>query len=323
MTKDAIVAADVGATNLRVALFSSEGKMLKKLIVRTPTTGKKDVVARKIFDMVKTLMGDAGKYKVVGVAVGTIGPLDLRKGEVVNTPNNPIRNFALRTPLKELFNVSDVYVVNDCVAAVWGEHIFGAGIGIGNLVYVTFSSGIGAGVIVDGNLLLGKDGNAHEVGHIVVDYNGIECGCGGKGHWEGYASGSRLPYFAAHLAKKWKRARTEAWSKAIAHSLDMVNLFKYHKLRDEFADSIIKKLIEINAAGLASIVNTYDPELIVIGGSIALNNPDFIEKVKKRINRYIVNRPPEIIFTSFRENAVLYGAAAIVIEPPKSLINYY
>ncbi len=88
------------------------------------------------------------------------------------------------------------------MAAVWGEYLFGIGKGADNLIYMTFSTGIGAGIIVDGHLLVGKDGNAHEIGHLVIDINsGIQCGCGGYGHWEALA---RAPTYLGSLRNSLK-----------------------------------------------------------------------------------------------------------------------
>jgi glucokinase len=89
--------------------------------------------------------------------------------------------------------------LNDCAAAVLGERHFGAGKGLENLAYVTLSTGLGGGAIVDGHLLIGKDGNAVEVGHITIDPgSSLICGCGSPGHWEAYSSGSNIPNFVKH-----------------------------------------------------------------------------------------------------------------------------
>jgi len=318
---EAVLAVDVGATNLRVALFDLGGNVLYKEVMRTPTTGDDYTIAKEIYRIGSKLLNKVGKARLISVGIGTIGPLDIRKGEVINAPNNPLRRFKLKEPLTSMFNVN-TYVVNDCVAAVWGEYLVGIGRGHSNIVYITLSTGIGAGVIVNNNLLLGKDGNAHEVGHIVIDFRRrIRCGCGGLGHWEGIASGSAIPRYALLKAKKWKGEDTAALRKALTGLLRPEDLFSFWRGGDTFAHNIVKDLIKVNAAGIASVINVYDPEVVSIGGSIALKNPDFMRLIFKNVKRYVTNRMPKLALTPLGDDAVLIGAAYIAMKPPKELLE--
>lgn len=314
-----VIAIDVGATNLRVGIFTVDGKLIVKETVRTPTTGGSLAVATKAIEIARKLLSKLPNYKIIGVGVGSIGPLDIKRGDVANAPNNPLRSFKLREPLMREFNAR-TYVANDCMAAVWGEYLVGAGRGKRNVAYLTISTGIGAGLVVDGHLLVGKDGNAHEVGHLVLDYKGgIRCGCGGYGHWEGIASGSAIPRTAKRLASNYEGPKTKAYELATQGKLDSPTLFKLWREDDEFAKVVINELAEVNAAGIASIINAYDPEVLTVGGSVILNNPDFLELIKPRISKYLVNRPAEVMLTPLGHDVVLIGAAYIAIKPPKSL----
>jgi len=318
---ETVLAVDVGATNLRVALFDLGGNILHKEVVRTPTAGDDYTIAREIYRIGNKLLGRISKARLMSIGVGTIGPLDIRKGEVINAPNNPLRRFKLKEPLTRMFNVS-TYVVNDCVAAVWGEYLVGIGRGYSNIVYITLSTGIGAGVIVDNHLLLGKNGNAHEVGHIVIDFKRrIRCGCGGLGHWESIASGSAIPRYALLRARKWRGENTDAFKKALAGLLRPEDLFSFWRNGDTFARSIVRDLIEVNAAGIASVINVYDPEVVSVGGSIALKNPDFMKLIFKNVRRYVTNRMPKLTLTPLGDDAVLIGAAYIAMRPPKELLK--
>ncbi|MCS7100030.1 MAG: ROK family protein, partial [Sulfolobales archaeon] len=193
-----VVGVDVGATKIRVGLFTLSGELLRATTTSTPQEGSDTVVAGLIVSKIFELTPDP-RRDVVAVGVGTVGPIDIRRGDVVGAPNVKLRNFKLKAPIEEALRVR-TYVVNDCVAAAWGEYTVGAGRGLSNVVYVTLSTGIGCGAVIEDHLLLGKDGNAHEVGHIVLDYSGrFTCGCGGLGHWEGIASGANIPKTAAVL----------------------------------------------------------------------------------------------------------------------------
>ncbi len=306
-----VLAADIGGTYLRVALFSDE-KIVKKVKVRTPRSGGKLRIAEEVY---KLAMDLGGEMDIDRAGIAVAGLIDVRRGDVIKMPNNPIGSFPLRKPLEERLS-APVLVLNDCVAAAWGEHISRD---VDNLVYLTLSTGIGAGAVVNGNLLLGKDGNAHEVGHITLDYRGRRCGCGGRGHWEALASGSAIPSFSGELASGWEGERTEAWKTALKGELDPPTLFSLWRNGDVFAEEIVSELVKINAAGISSVVNVYDPEVLVLGGSIVLNNRDFVELILQEMKEYITNRMPLVDYTGSGEDAVLKGIALSVLRRPRTL----
>jgi glucokinase len=271
------IAVDIGATNTRIALGDQKG-IIDKISFKTPREGDEYTIANEIYRIINERY--KAELKIVkAIGIGTIGPLDIRSGRVVNTPNLPIHRFELRKPLMEKTG-KPVYVLNDAVAAVWGEKVFGLGRDKNNILYVTISTGIGGGVIVNDHLLLGKMGNAHEIGHIVVEYDSrIPCGCGGYGHWEAYAGGGNIPRTSRILAKEyWNGGETEAYKLALDNKLEPPLLFKYFRSRDLFAKYVVDKMIKASIAGLASAINVYDPELVTIGGSIYLYNKDILEK---------------------------------------------
>jgi glucokinase len=305
----------VGATNLRVAVF--EGTRLKaKKTVPTPTQGGPYSVAERIIVEARRL----GLEEPDSVGVASIGPLDLERGAVVNTPNNPLRTFYLREPLSRELKAR-VVVANDCVAAVWGEKVLGRGRDLSDLAYITISSGIGGGFIVDGNLLIGWRGNAHEVGHLVVDYrSGVRCGCGGVGHWEAIASGSGIPRTAYVKSKSWKGRKTRAYVLASRRELDPPTLYRLAREKDEFAEELVSELNRVHAAGIASVAAAFDPKIVFMGGSIFLNNMDLmIGEITEFLKDYSLLEPPRIEAATFGEDAPLMGALALALDTPKPL----
>lgn len=310
---------DVGATYIRAGLFTSSGELLKKTRIRFPSSGVEEALAGLVRDLVLGVEEDLG-----GVGVGSIGPLDLSRGSVVNAVNAPVRSFRIVEPLS-LFKVP-VVLANDAVAAAWGEYVLGLGRGRENLLYVTISTGLGGGVVVDGNLLIGKDGNAHEIGHLVVDFStDLRCGCGGYGHWEGIASGANMPRSFEHYVRR--RGLCPSPGSVLCDllsrgsPLSAVEIFEHYYRGDPVAVSYIDDYIAlINSAGLASAINAYDPEIVILGGSVALNNRDPIMRgIERNLERYLIVRRPEIVFTGFGDDVGIYGAAALAVKPPKSL----
>lgn len=316
-----VLAVDLGATYVRVAIASCDGKIVSKAKERVVREGREDAIAKQIIKIYENLIEKVGKVTIDKIAIGSIGPLDMRKGIIINPPNLPFEKIVLKDPLKEYFK-ADVLILNDAVSAAWGEKHFGLGRDVENLAYVTLSTGIGVGVIVNGKLLLGKDGNAHEMGHAVVNYDSpFKCGCGRIGHWEAYASGRNIPRFAKYLAQtRFKELLNKSIlrSKIINNTLEARDVFEAAKKNDPLALKIIDELGKVNASGFANVINAYDPELITVGGAIALNNPKelVIDPILEYLDMYVVNRVPKIEITKLGDDIVLYGAVAAAINPP-------
>ncbi len=315
------IAVDIGATNTRVALGSKE-RIIDKVVFKTPQEGDELTIARRIYEVIREKY-DRKLGGVRAVGVGTVGPLDLRKGRVTGAPNIGIHVFEIKDPLREWLG-KPVYVLNDAVTGVWGEKWFGMGKPYHNLVYITLSTGVGGGIIVDDHLLLGKMGNAHEIGHIVVNYDSdIKCGCGGTGHWEAFAGGKNLPRLAKIMAEKKKPPiETPAYRETLEGTIDPPKLFEYVRKGDLFARQVAEEMIKATIAGIASVINMYDPELITIGGSVFLNNIDILyEPIKNGVEKQIVTEKPLITPTPLKGDIVLYGALALAIHPPEHLLR--
>ena len=302
------VAVDLGASKVRVAVGDEDG--LRRWVVEETDRGHgPEGVARQIVGMIR-----GHDVEVEAIGVGSIGPLDLGRGAVVRTPNLPFDEIPVVKPLEEAFDV-EVRLLNDCSAAVLGEQHFGAGRGLRDLVYITLSTGLGGGAIVDGHLLLGKDGNAVEIGHLTIDPESeLLCGCGCRGHWEAYCSGRNIPNYARLLLRDRGLGDGPLAQLTGGDPGRMTTelLFRAAGRGDETALWVVERIGEVNAIGFADVVNAYDPELITVGGSIALGNPRLIlEPIGRHIDRHLINRRPEIRLTPLGGEAVLYGALAL------------
>ncbi len=225
--------------------------------------------------------------------VATPGPLDREKG-LIYPPNIPVEKVDMFDLLEPYLD--DFFLVNDCCAGVLGEYTFGKH-SASNMVYITISSGIGAGVILDDRLIEGWKGNFAEVGHLKVGGN-RRCGCGGRGHWEAYCSGNNLPGFAQDLTGE--------------EFFDAEELFIRYEEGDMAAEKTILKMRVYNAAGVSNVVNAYNPELIVFGGGVAVNHPNIIiKKLKTMIEKDALCGPPEITTASLKDRSVLFGLLAL------------
>lgn len=301
------VGLDTGGSWIRAALGDQSGRIIRRSVRRVARESSDQFVSQ-VIDIIKEVC--SGNFEVEGIGIGAAGRLDMRKGSIEFSPHASLKSVPLKDAIEGEFGM-DTVVLNDCVAAVVAEGSIGAGRGTGNLVYVGIGTGIGAGVMVDGRVLLGKDGNAHEAGHMIIDLEGgLECNCGKFGHWEAYTSGSGIPKFARHLSKGFfASSRLVEIIKAGVEEVDAKEVFSAAYGDDPFAKLVIEKAAEINAKAFANIVNLYDPKMITIGGGLTLKNPSLtVDPIAKALPQLCFNAPPMVMLTPLGEDAPLVGA---------------
>jgi glucokinase len=301
-----VVAIDLGATTTRVALVGPGGEILRRSTSPTPATGSSpEVITLHLAGLIRRVLS-VGEPSPAAIGISAAGPVDQRRGAIVRPPNLPFGEIPLAGPLGEEFGIP-VRLANDCHAGVLGEVLFGAGVGCRDLVYITLSTGIGGGVICSGRLLLGRDGNAAEIGHFHVDGTwNLPCGCGGTGHWEGYASGRFLPRFFA----RWCELRGE--DPVVRDTSSAAGIFAAAGEGDPAALRFLEALGEINGRGISDVIVAYDPSRIILDGSVVLRNADFIlPYLLPHIDRFLPL--PEIRLTALDGLAPLLGASIIAL----------
>lgn len=289
---------DIGATWIRGGLIDRHGSLSSLLQVPTPTAGSSSLV---VTEAVSTILDEILPKTPPGTGIGiaSAGPLDLRSGSIVSSPNMAFDRIRVVSPVEERFG-RPATLINDCRAAALAEEAFGGGSGRGDLVYITFSSGIGGGVISGGRLLSGAGGNGGEVGHFYVDGRyGLICGCGGRGHFEAYASGTGIPrFYARFLEEEGETAPVLDSADAILSSMDPV------------ACRFQKELAAVCGRGLSSIIAAYNPEVIIFDGPVVRNHPDFAPAMVSRVDRYLP--VPECLVSPLGGYAPLIGAGVVV-----------
>ncbi|HPS56025.1 MAG TPA: ROK family protein, partial [Sedimentisphaerales bacterium] len=182
---------DLGGTNLKVGCFNSELKQIAKTSTSTNANMGPGAVIDTIEQAVKNLLAENNLTlnDVISIGIGSPGPADISKGIVISAPNLPeFKNVPLRQLVSERFG-KDVIFENDANAACWGEYVVGAGKGVKDMVFFTLGTGIGGGIISNGELVHGFNDNAAELGHMIIyPHGGRFCGCGQRGCVEAYAS---------------------------------------------------------------------------------------------------------------------------------------
>ncbi|KQC05047.1 MAG: hypothetical protein APR53_08715 [Methanoculleus sp. SDB] len=306
-----VIAVDFGATRLRVALVAAGGRILCRAEAATPSSGRSgDVVADRISDMIASIVPPDGTASFHAVSVSAAGPLDTVRGEVVSSPNMAFDRIALVQPLAGRWRVP-VYLMNDARAGIVGERWLGNARGCENAVYITISTGIGAGAIVNGRLLSGLHGNAGEIGHLYVDSRyGMPCGCGHEGHWEAYASGRSIPSFF----DRWCRVE-ECHPEGGRNVATAAALFQAVREGDPCACAFADELGRINARGVSGVTVAYEPERIIFDGPVMRENSSILLPLIERYrDRYLLL--PSLHVSSLGGDAPLLGAAASAFGHP-------
>ncbi|GAB6879462.1 ROK family protein [Halorubrum gandharaense] len=302
---------DLGATNVRAVVGDESATVLGSDARGTPRGPNGIAVTEAVLGVLRGACEEAGidPREVVAAGIGSIGPLDLAAGAVENPANLPdaIERIPLTGPVGELLGTDEVYLHNDTNAGVIGER-FHAERNPDDMVYLTISSGIGAGVAVDGNVLSGWDGNAGEVGHMTLDPHGfMTCGCGHDGHWEAYCSGNNIPRYARELHEE------DPIDTALPvgdPDFSAVDVFE-HAGEDTFADHVVDQLAHWNAMGIANVIHAYAPLVVSVGGAVALNNPDrTLEPIREKLADMVFINVPEIRLTDLGDEVVVKGALA-------------
>jgi glucokinase len=300
-----VIAVDLGATNIRVAKISGDGIIEKRISSLTPAFPEtpKDITD-VIIGMVCSISGKNNDSDFDGIGICAAGPVNSHSGIVINPPNIALSVIPLTGPISKEFGLP-VRLINDCPAGALGEMYFGDGRGCRDFVYITISTGIGGGVVSDGKILLGRNGNAAEIGHFHVDtrYNAI-CGCGCAGHWEAYASGRHIPDFFSHWCTENNLGLTGEWT----HSAS--GIFEAAQTGYPGINNFIDEFARINARGISDVIVAYDPSRIILDGSVIRNNSDLLlPHFNKYIDRFLPL--PEIRISLLNGLAPLLGASVI------------
>ena len=295
-----LIAVDIGATNVRIA--SGTPSSIHRILREKTDLSEPSSVSLQIVDMIHRLCDSPDS-----IGIGSIGPINIVTGEISNSPNIPHIVVPVIEPLKNEFDVPTT-IVNDCAAGVLGEWKYGAGQNHDNVVYITLSTGLGGGAIVDGHILIGKDGNAAEIGHITIDPESpLLCGCGCRGHWEAYCGGKNIAQLTEYVLGESYDEYHRKYGEITADKI-----FRKASEGDENSCKVVKVYGRVNAIGFADVVNVYDPEVLTVGGSIALNNPELVlNPILENIESHLINRIPEIRITPLGEDVILYGAFAL------------
>jgi glucokinase len=283
-----ILGIDLGGTKVEVSCARLDGEILAARRIPTQPEDGPDRGIERILETAREVLsqGRVASIELAAVGLSIPGPWDSRAGTFLALPNLPgWEGFPIRQKLSEHFS-APLYMDNDANAAALAELKFGAGRGYRHLIYLTMSTGIGGGLILDGHLHRGRDANAGEVGHQVIVPGGPVCGCGLLGHLEGLCSGSGM---ARRLRQMVTPDNSAMWEMAGGdpRNLSAEVLTRAVRQGDALAGEFFQQTLEYLAAGLANLIFILNPEAIVLGTIVAKNPDLFIEPLERMVRERV------------------------------------
>lgn len=308
-----IIGVDLGGTKLAVGLVDDRLGILHKSVGASLATSPGDCLDN-ICRRVEKAVADWGPVDAIGV--GTASMVDFRAGRVVVSTNLPLRDVPLRDLLAERFDVP-VVIDNDANVACLAEFRYGAGVGTSEMLMLTLGTGIGGGIICGGRPYRGFSGAAAELGHVVIDRNGPRCqgNCPNRGCLETYASGNAMGTRAMSLAHQLPES---ALGRALAagESVDGPLITRLAIAGDPDAVGLLTAIGEDLGVGIASLVNIFNPELVVVGGGAAEAGELLLEPARRTVaERALQPQRDEVRIAAAHHgpDAGVLGAAALAV----------
>lgn len=298
------IGVDIGGTKVAVAAVDEQGTIVCQSVIPTNLQIPPEAMIVEIQQEISRIIEKSGVLmdQLAGIGIGAPGPLDSRNGLISCPPN--LRTW-VNIPIRELIGRPfpvPVLLENDANAAALAEKWIGAATENENFIYITVSTGIGAGIIAEGQLLKGMMGNAGDIGHTVIDPSYGECTCGQSGCLESIASGTAIAKRASEILGKKVTAK------------EVFHLYK------EGNPPIIDYMEEVfKVLGVASVnmINTFDPEKLVIGGGVSEFGEPMFDSIRQYVRRYALNptgRKTEIVAAKLGQHAGVIGAAALCFK---------
>jgi glucokinase len=299
-----IGAVDIGGTKIAVGMVSGSGQVLSKVERPTDTHLGYSSGLERIAEMLREAAKSAA-VEISGVGIGSTGPLDALTGEFGDV--DFLKGWAGKNLVHDLDRIFDVPVAieNDADAAALGEANWGAGKNKSRLVYVTIGTGIGGGIVMNGQVHRGVDGSHPEIGHHVVDSSGPLCSCGFRGCWEALAAGPAMVHWLHSQASD---------DFPHGHDLTARRICELAREGDALAGLAVKREAYYLGLGLANLMNVLSPDAIVLGGSVMKSSGLFLDGIHETIRqgcRFVPFEKMEISLASLGEDANLIGAAMV------------
>jgi glucokinase len=312
-----IVGIDIGGTNIVAGTVAADGSEVLGL-VSEPTFSEQgaDAVLARIVKLARASIAAAHDREVVGVGIGSPGPLDTTRGIVLLTPNLGWVNYPLRELITRALGMPAT-LDNDANCAIFGEWWRGAARGADHVVGLTIGTGIGGGIVLSGEIYRGASDIAGEIGHMTIDSTGRRCKCGNYGCLEAYASG---PAIAARAVEGIEAGAETSLPKYVNGDLSRITAQVVYEAAhdgDGYALEVVRDTAKFLGAGVANIINVFNPQVVVICGGVTLAGDRLFAPLRSEVKRRAFKPAVDvcrIVPGELAGTAGVYGAAAVFMK---------
>lgn len=314
-----VLAIDIGGTKIITALISDKGEMIAREYCPTLADEGPQSVIDRMLASVDHLLGlrNIDSSQLHSLSLASAGIIDMEKGIVTLSPNLPgWRDILLRSIVEERVGTK-TFLLNDANAAALAEHRLGAGRGTSNLIFITVSTGIGGGIIIDDRLYFGASGGAGEIGHTTIDVNGPKCVCGNVGCLEVLASGTAL---AGEAIRRIGDGEKSSLTEMVEGKIENITAEKVALAAqggDSLALEVITRTAEYLGVGMVNLVHLFNPEIIVVGGGVSKMGDLLLEPVRQVVRERAFPRLAQdvrIVPARLGDDAGVFGAAIFAFE---------
>lgn len=314
-----IIGIDLGGTKINGALANFNGDIIAKYTLPTKAEDGEEAVLERIISVGEMVLGESkvNKDDVLAIGIGCPGILNVKEGKIITAPNLPFRNFNVVKSLKDKFNIP-VYLDNDANVAAIGEYVFGAGKGTNNMVFITVSTGIGGGAVLNGRIYRGNTCNALEIGHMTLEKEGPRCNCGNYGCAEALASGTAIGRAANEAIRKGEKTSLADYEKVTSFEV-----FKEAEKGDELAQKVLNKALNYLGICVANVITSFDPEVVIIGGGVSKGGQIVFDKINEVVKARCFEsmwKSTSIVPAALGTDAGVIGAIALAIMERKDTI---
>ncbi|MEY3133742.1 MAG: hypothetical protein RIT49_400 [Actinomycetota bacterium] len=307
------IGVDIGGTKVSAGVVDSSGNIIASDRRSTPLAGGTELIAT-IIDLIKSFQS---RYELAGIGISVAALISSDQGTIVGAPNIAnLNQLNFVSEIKKYFNIP-VIAENDANAAMWAEYKYGNAKNLNPVMFLIIGTGMGGGLVIDGKLFRGANGIGAEFGHMIVQPNGIKCGCGAYGCIEQYASGSALMRYASEeMELNPTKAKELLKFSDGQDELSGAILTMAAKQGNEIALRAFNKQADWLGSACASYTLLLDPQAIVIGGGVVDAGELFLNPVRQAMEKYMpfagTHLLPKIIAAKFGNDAGLIGAADLV-----------
>ncbi len=318
--KKYLCGVDLGGTKLAAGLFLDDGTLIDRRTVFDHKCQSCDGIAESIINLVRELLNanDVEDEYLYGIGIGVAGHINSRKGLIITSSNFKacFDNYPLREKIARKFSTR-VIVDNDANAQAYGEFKFGAGKNFSDIIFITVSTGVGCGIIINKQLVRGMSGTAGEIGHTIVDpHSDIQCSCGNYGCIMSMSSGQYLPSLYRKYLKQGMESRLGLDIDSV-DSLDGLMLRNGINQGDEICINVLRDSANAIGTGLYNLFQVLNPEIFIIGGGLVNIGEQYIDLIEQKylsLVKKMMYDKIEIRPSSLGKDAGLLGAAALTLE---------